>query len=119
MGMEGWEEDECLYTLLKARLGGQDFFSVRKRRVSLIGKVSPYLQGEHHFPALLRVYPMVTFHQNVSPQTKPAEVHGELASVRHGIEIGGVDRSEPFVDLEERSTTGGLEQRNTEDGEMR
>lgn len=78
-----------------------------------------YLQREHHFSALLRVHPVVTLHQDVTPKTKTAEVYGELASVRHGIEIRGVNGSQAFVDLEERSTTCRLEQRNTQNREMR
>lgn len=62
---------------------------------------------------------MVTFHQNVSPQTKTPEIHGELASIRHGVEIRGVDGIQTFVDLEECPAARGLEERNAEDGEMR
>lgn len=83
------------------------------------GVVWSYLQGKHYFPALLRVHSMVTFHQNVSSQTKTPEIHGELASVRHGVEIRGVYGIQTFVHLEECPTTRWLEEWDAQDGEMR
>lgn len=81
--------------------------------------VQSYLQGKHYFPALLRVHSVVTFHQNVSPQAQTTEIHGELASIRHGVEIRGVDGVQTFVDLEECPATRGLEQWDAKHGEMR
>lgn len=78
----------------------------------------PHLEGEHDFPGVLRVHPVIALDQDVAPQPEPAEIDREFARIRYRVEIRGVDRRESFVYFEEGPTARRLEERHAEDRQV-
>lgn len=81
--------------------------------------VLSHLRREHRFPTQLSEHPLVTFYQNVSLQKETFEIYREFSSIRREIKVRSLDGRWFFIDLEKYSITGGLEERNTENGDIR